>query len=488
MHLDDFKAAALRVFYDIVNADGIIDINEIKKLDELKIKYSIVSNNGSENIDIIDKTHSLTFGEALDMLRQWRKEESNHPYKYTTDGVREDAMCLANIDSDCSAHEALLLVALLYMTSKDNLDGHIVKMFSCPQSNLKFSKSEIIYVENDYDEDCNRELKNCAALDAIKTKLKLCGFDFVYIPDTVRFLSENNLQKQTEDVNGSMLAKIMMFSHPLLITKPEESQRFAEELIKVTTSDFVNNYFCEQGQNPKIGFPALMVKVKTSTKIIDQRDGEVEHESYVDFLLIAVQGTVINTVNAFINEYITLAKSITNTIQLCGNQRVSCRGFHKTLIDYVVYRAKTSIVKRVIFEIDRGTKSFVIFEGTGLECQLSPTFFLLYLFIALKNEEGVRPFGSDLQDRQYWMLTEAVNIDCSRNLNYDSMSQYVCKIQKKMSAVHIKNKGLFIPYKDKQGIGWDLFRINAPIDIFYVRTLAGEEISLQQWIERNNII
>ena len=38
MQLEDFKIAALRVFYDIVNADGIIDVKEIRLLEELKKK------------------------------------------------------------------------------------------------------------------------------------------------------------------------------------------------------------------------------------------------------------------------------------------------------------------------------------------------------------------------------------------------------------------------------------------------------------------
>ena len=36
MQLEDFKIAALRVFYDIVNSDGIIDDNEILFLEKLK--------------------------------------------------------------------------------------------------------------------------------------------------------------------------------------------------------------------------------------------------------------------------------------------------------------------------------------------------------------------------------------------------------------------------------------------------------------------
>ena len=79
MQLEDFKAAALRVFYDIVNADGIIDINEVNLLDGLKKKYGITSHNGQENPVLIKNAHSITLGEALTTLAQWKQNDTENP-------------------------------------------------------------------------------------------------------------------------------------------------------------------------------------------------------------------------------------------------------------------------------------------------------------------------------------------------------------------------------------------------------------------------
>ena len=151
MQLEDFKIAALRVFYDIVNADGIIDVKEIRLLEELKKKYGLISNDGHEDVVLLDKAHSKTFSEALTDLYEWKYSESNNEYaeKYSLRELYLDAKELANIDSDCSANEALLLLSLQYMLDDEKNIGLGVRVISCKTRNLRFSKHEILYVEDE---------------------------------------------------------------------------------------------------------------------------------------------------------------------------------------------------------------------------------------------------------------------------------------------------------------------------------------------------
>ena len=74
MQLEEFKIAVLRVFYDIVNSDGIIDDNEILFLENLKEKYGVLYSDGTENIELVTKAHQITFVGALGQLKEWEKE------------------------------------------------------------------------------------------------------------------------------------------------------------------------------------------------------------------------------------------------------------------------------------------------------------------------------------------------------------------------------------------------------------------------------
>ena len=305
MQLEDFKIAVLRVFYDIVNSDGIIDDNEILFLEKLKKKYGILYSDETENIELVTKAHQITFVGALGQLKEWKKEHEfdengkrlhkNLLPKYNTDNLYNDARDLAQCDGDCSETEALLLMALWYIL----IDNEGAIGVACKTKNLKFSRSEIVYAEHQY-EDCNDELQDAIRISLIKSKLKLIGFDFIYIPDAVKFLRRKNEGARVQgcdeyESTNSMLSKMMMFSHPMFLQTPNDSKRFTEELIQVTTADFVNDYLLENNENPEI-VPSIVIKLKTSRIPAKSKSGIIQHEKYLNFLLIAIENDVLSTV------------------------------------------------------------------------------------------------------------------------------------------------------------------------------------------------
>ena len=515
MQLEDFKAAALRVFYDIVNADGIIDINEVNLLDGLKKKYGITSHNGQENPVLIKNAHSITLGEALTRLAQWK-----HADKYSADEVYEDALCLASSDGDCAANEASILLAMQYLL-KDNCDEQ-AKVISCKTRDLKFSKNEIIYIaDDDYPEE--EQLQDEGTLDYITSKLKLYGFDFIYIPQVVKFLTQTleETKKQLQDegtldyitsklklygfdavcisqvekilaktsektinlgnetnANDSILSKIMMFTHPLLLSNADDIKQFTDSLKTVTTSEFTEYYFGKQGNACADIYGAwLMLKIATSRKILAEENGHIEFESYNDFLLIPFGENVIGIVNKFLKKYIELANCISKPVVMYSNERVHSKGFHKTILDYVMYKSRT--LNKIVLDL---SVRKIIFEGLGEFFQLPLAQFALYLFI-IARKEGVTSCSDDKQQYlEYSNLYEALTND-KKELHPKTIGSKISKIKGCIEdSLHIDNKDFYIPHKDESG----RFIVDAPKNLFYIRdaSVSIGEYPLKDWYKR----
>ena len=160
LKLEDFKTAALRVFYDVINADGIIDDAEILCLEKLKECYGILCSDGTENLELVKKAHKLTFAQALNILKEWKKQyETNSngdvitnlnilPKHQNTRELYNDVVKLATCDGGCSEKEALLLLAMDYILDDDNIDDEVARIISCKKNGLKFAGDPLIHDKN----------------------------------------------------------------------------------------------------------------------------------------------------------------------------------------------------------------------------------------------------------------------------------------------------------------------------------------------------
>lgn len=497
LKLEDFKTAALRVFYDVINADGIIDDAEIRCLEKYKADYGFLCNDGTENLELVRKAHKLTFSQALNILKEWKKqnETNSHgevitnpnllPKHQNTREFYNDVLSLATCDGGCSEKEALLLLALDYVLHDDNVDDEVAKIISCKKSGLKFAGNEIIYVEHEFDDEFNEELQNSEKLSHIKSLLKLMGFDFVYIPDVANFLNCKNQNLIDAVTPGSLLSKMMLFTHPLSFQNAEHSARFAKELTQVKTAEFINDYLCDCEVSPEI-VPSIMVKVKTSCVPEVGSNGSVTHNDYVDFLLITIDNEVLATVMQFAKNYIALVKSLKNSVEVLDSNRVACRAFHKTLMDYVVNRSMVQHVNKVIFDMSRKS-NYLVFDGIA-EHAMPPARFLLYMLIVAESQDrGVICKSGDKQSmEQQQTLFKRMQYATELKLNYDQMKSYVSKIKEDiLTTIWLDKKSFLLPDKKTIPDTNDVvYRIDAPIDMFYIKTRDGEECPLEQWIEQ----
>ena len=93
------KASLMRVISDLIQADGIIDMQEIEYLETLRTKYKIMP-------DDEQRADHLTFAEAVTTLAE---AEAVLRHQLVTDFAE-----VAMSDNYCARAEALLMLALRY--------------------------------------------------------------------------------------------------------------------------------------------------------------------------------------------------------------------------------------------------------------------------------------------------------------------------------------------------------------------------------------
>lgn len=129
------RASVVRIVSDLIKADGIIDIREIDFFDALKEKYGII-----EEDEIF--AESCTLSQSLSVIANF-DEKDRH-------SLMNDFWKTTMSDDFCTKEEALLLLALrLNLTVKIPNE---VTVLSVESSTLNFEKSQILYLESEYND------------------------------------------------------------------------------------------------------------------------------------------------------------------------------------------------------------------------------------------------------------------------------------------------------------------------------------------------
>lgn len=157
------KASLMRVVADLIKADGIIDCKEISYLEKMRARYHIAPDDEC-------MAEKLTFADALHILLQ---SDAALRQQLITDFTE-----VAMSDNYCARAEALLILALRYCLENENNES--VSMLSVNNDYMQFDDTQILYVECQYDAHVNGCIE--AHYDELASKIRLAGFDFVYIP------------------------------------------------------------------------------------------------------------------------------------------------------------------------------------------------------------------------------------------------------------------------------------------------------------------
>lgn len=450
---NSYKAAILKILYDLVGSDGAIDDRELLKLMELKHKYGIVRKCSTE-CQIVENAHNITFSDALIILKKWIEENKDDSFVKM---FSEDLFDLANVDGECSLNEARIILAVAYVLNDE------AKIFSYKDRDMLFSKREMVYVENDFDESLNSEVSQRYYF--LSSQLKLYGYDFVYIPSITK------LFKKKYDMG--------LLSEVLLLNTPDVFSNEEQDIVLNTICNVTTEQFCSLSFRDKIDSPALLIKVKTSNVPIS-KENRIYYDTYSDFLMIYVEKDISSTILSFTEQLILKTKKLKVSVDIESLSVLSSKGFHKTIIDYAISKVKENYVTKIIFDFTQKRK-VVLFKGVNAVCVMQPMEFILYLYIIMKSVD-VRENGliSDCCDGEFY--------DKEFNKLYGKISENrvdlfsrlpvsVSKIKKSLSSI-IKIKGYegYIPCKED-----GRYRVLINPSIVYIKTYGGEEFNLTEW-------
>lgn len=509
--INGFKAAAARLFFDMINADGVIEDNEILLLEGfrkceppkddkgnpvdlpdfskdankliraggLRFKYGI-------EIDQVREATKLTTATAIKNLIDWQengeKEEIKYNSKtiYKTRNVITDLSVISGCDGSRDINEAKLLVAVSLCLNEE-LPRHMRAIpISYRERTLRFARKEVVYLEGEYDEDINEDIKRNKAY--IESLLTIYGYDFVYIPSVVDFL-----KKKAKD---ELLEPILMFTNPFYYQDEKKAADFAKDVQNITTADFTQT-FCRAANLDEDLPPCLLIKVKTSSIETHDSEGQPKRTKYTDFIALPINGNVVDTARRLPDNILEHTDAITSLVTKTLNEKLYCKGIHKTLIDYAVHRSSVNIVERVIITLTgkKRTIDFVGIDGGIVKAQ--PAEAVLYLLSLIYSIGGDGLFKSKNDSMAcksmmaaYSQLYEIATESDKPSDLYASLSVTKAKLKTKINALE--------KLLDKDSYNLDdkgnTIKINVNPDIVFIRDpYNNTETQLDEWLRRNKI-
>ena len=511
MKLERFKAAAARLFFDMINADGVIEDNEILLLEGLG-EYAPVDRDGStvdllnftkeaneiircgglrrkyriENDDIQESIR-ITTSEAVAILKEWQRHDELRHIKYDpktvyrAENVIMDLRTISRCDGNSSIEESKLLAAVNLCLNDRGRDKFRAIPVAYRERNLRFARKEIVYLESTYDEDVNDYI--CRNKTLIENMMSINGYDFVYIPDVVEFLRNK--------AKSGLLLPILIFSKPFYYTDTKKAAEFADEVQKITTADFTGTFMAAAHLEKTLP-PCLLVKVKTSTIESPDSDGCMQKTKYTDFIALPINGNVVATFRQLAEYIHDCTGGITSVVNTTLHQKLYCKGIHKTLIDYAVHKSSANIVERVIFNI-KGKRKYVEFAGVdGGSVRMKPKEIVLYLVFIIysvygdrkgvsKREEGTAAGKkmADVFSRIYSFATDSPDDGL-----FKSLSVIKSNIKAKINGV------VRLEDKDKYNIvdTDEYIRVNINPDKIVIRDSDNDtELPLNDWLIRHRI-
>ena len=164
------KVAVARIVSDAILADKIIDVDEIRKYQELV---------GSDyESDLFYKSKKFHLAHAIDVIQRNTTEIKDFVYKILYGIIFSDGIC--------SPSEAKFQTALDYCLRQNNVRIVLNKRYnkyeikSLKLSDLFIGQRFVFYIEEKYNDAMNTEIiKNYSIISHLLASI---GFQFVYIP------------------------------------------------------------------------------------------------------------------------------------------------------------------------------------------------------------------------------------------------------------------------------------------------------------------
>ena len=537
----DFNKAAIRLFIDMILADGFIVKEELVYLAKVAKDYKLssvatsqknrVACDGYEmsNCDfdgkMIQEARKLTIAGAIDIIKEWKKE-----HRDDVNNLVKQLAELSEIDGECSPKEAGIRLSLQYALEKDAIVFSVNKDY-------RFSRNEIVYIENnifnqtilnkitdkewandDSDiwigfEDYRERYKDVQFSDYLhnyyrqinedidvnfnhyQRELKLLGFDLVYIPQTISKLNSFGDRKE-------LIMPSLQIVNPFKLYG-KEFDSVIKSLNDIKTSDFTNALLNNHQDIIADVTPSLLVKMGNSKIIDNSNKSIISSVHYSDFIIVRIEnGSLKYTLEKFQSNYLALTRKISHVVSEFYDTRIKIHGFDRTLLELAVNRVYgQEVIKRIVFDFVKSNVLFEFGEGNpGIPLQLSARGFAFYLLIMYKPIPQPIMIDIDFEtkndlQKKYPSLYQ-IHKECSKI--YGSIEgarkRRICLFKKGVlqgskndviSAINsmppFPNREMFIPKLQRKEEIFDINRAKINLSVVFVRGDYGKLVPINEW-------
>ena len=291
----------MRVFTDLIKADGIIDTREIISLENLRKKYGV-----KKEDEIFASSHTLAM--ALDEL-----SGMDNGLKHDLLG---DVMNIAMSDDFCAREEALLILAIRNCLTINT--GNRVTVLSINTSDLNFEESQIIYVESEYDEEINRQIND--HYRDICAEIRLAGFDFVYLP---------KMSEHYKSVSEADLLYLIEFLYPKV--SEERLASIANQLRDLSTEHFCKDQLAVKLNVKEMQYVSPSIMIKIGNSLVDDR-------LIGNFLLVEIDNDVLESIRGILDLFAENYRNYRLNYLKEEWGRFVYKGFYKQIFDIIMLR------------------------------------------------------------------------------------------------------------------------------------------------------
>ena len=426
----DFCAAAARLIFDFVGADGYVSDRELAIMEYLKDKYDLKPERMAE-------INGLSFCKALKTICDCNDKKAITELQADLELVagygqdNHESGKFTRIEGHCSLTEAWLLLAIKFALEKN------ATVFSLEKKMYRFSRAEVIYLEKeDGNEEIHRDI--VSNYEEYKAKLGLYGMRLVYIPRVCRFLESKNQEN---------LVSLMRYVNPFKVYRNDDARKIAQNLQKYTTSEFAKDLF--EGH---LGLynslrPSFLLKVKTS--VVSNGNSQSKMS---DFILIPIEGSVAQTLEQALEIYTSYTLDLHFPDKKLHGHPFALHGFDRTFLNFVMARElSTDVLTKLTFDFysDEKKVTFNFDDKRCVDIPFGNKEMCLYLLIIIfsfydktvKLKNSAKRFTGKLSDEEtvFQYIYNKVKRKSDKNDLYEGDGECETKITKLLNRLKEHN-------------------------------------------------
>ena len=341
------RRAVMKLAVELVKADNWIHAKEVAVLDGLQSRLGLEQ----EELDLI---HYLSLESAVDCLKDLDEEPTRRIIKLFNEIMRSD--------NDIDFEENLLLSSVSMSCDCGSRDW--CRILSANATESEVPEKQIVFLEGKTSEAAHQVLDDKYDNLLISKAFGDIGIEFFYLPD---ILHEFDRHLDEGDRFG-LLKRSMEYLMPA--GDKIKLNNLKESLATLDTGTFYHLILSRFNIAPeRIPYPAfLLVKIRDS-HILDDSD---TIRRTVDFLCIDISSEVKKRILTFVSRFDE------------KRDRLSYKGYHKFLYDYLSSEAKTSNPITINAKGD-----FILESGDIIRFKSAPQAKTLYLLLLSRGGKGI---------------------------------------------------------------------------------------------------